>query len=233
MKACGAKTRGGTPCKRAAMPNGRCRLHGGASLSGTASATFIHGRYSNSLPARLATRYAEAQSDDNLLALREEIALTDARLADVLSRVDRGDSTALWKQTLAEFQEVASANALGLPQGTPLRVLRKTIESGMADWAAWDEVAKLLEQRRRLVESERKRLVEMQQMITSERAMVLIARIAGIIQLYVTDPTTLAAISAELGKLIDSAPPGDPEPEQPAASGATIENTVPAAAGVD
>lgn len=28
---CGAKTRAGTPCQRAPMPNGRCYLHGGAS----------------------------------------------------------------------------------------------------------------------------------------------------------------------------------------------------------
>jgi hypothetical protein len=28
---CGAKTRSGSPCRSAAMPNGRCRMHGGAS----------------------------------------------------------------------------------------------------------------------------------------------------------------------------------------------------------
>lgn len=28
---CGAKTRAGTPCKNRAMPNGRCRMHGGKS----------------------------------------------------------------------------------------------------------------------------------------------------------------------------------------------------------
>jgi hypothetical protein len=28
---CGARTRAGTPCKAAAMPNGRCRMHGGPS----------------------------------------------------------------------------------------------------------------------------------------------------------------------------------------------------------
>lgn len=28
---CGAKTRAGTPCRAAAMKNGRCRLHGGKS----------------------------------------------------------------------------------------------------------------------------------------------------------------------------------------------------------
>lgn len=28
---CGAKTRAGTPCQSPAMPNGRCRMHGGKS----------------------------------------------------------------------------------------------------------------------------------------------------------------------------------------------------------
>lgn len=28
-KACGARTRGGHPCKSASMGNGRCRMHGG------------------------------------------------------------------------------------------------------------------------------------------------------------------------------------------------------------
>jgi hypothetical protein len=37
---CGAKTRVGGTCKQPAMTNGRCRLHGGKSLSGKQ-----HGRY--------------------------------------------------------------------------------------------------------------------------------------------------------------------------------------------
>ena len=28
---CGARTRGGSPCQGPVMPNGRCRMHGGAS----------------------------------------------------------------------------------------------------------------------------------------------------------------------------------------------------------
>jgi hypothetical protein len=42
MKECGAKTRAGTPCKRPAMVNGRCRLHGGLT-------PIKHGRYSKVL----------------------------------------------------------------------------------------------------------------------------------------------------------------------------------------
>ncbi len=52
--ACGAKTRAGSPCKNAGMPNGRCRLHGGKSTGpktvagrrACARARTKHGRYS-------------------------------------------------------------------------------------------------------------------------------------------------------------------------------------------
>lgn len=44
---CGAKTRRGTPCQSPAMPNGRCRMHGGTSTGapkGNQNA-LKHGRY--------------------------------------------------------------------------------------------------------------------------------------------------------------------------------------------
>ena len=47
---CGAKTRKGSPCCAPAMPNGRCRMHGGASPGapkGPANGMYRHGRYTN------------------------------------------------------------------------------------------------------------------------------------------------------------------------------------------
>jgi uncharacterized protein YjcR len=44
---CGARTRNGSPCRSAAMPNGRCRMHGGMSPGapkGNKNA-FKHGHY--------------------------------------------------------------------------------------------------------------------------------------------------------------------------------------------
>jgi hypothetical protein len=44
---CGARTRNGSPCQSPAMPNGRCRMHGGPSPGapkGNRNA-FKHGRY--------------------------------------------------------------------------------------------------------------------------------------------------------------------------------------------
>jgi hypothetical protein len=40
---CGARTRVGGSCRQPAMKNGRCRLHGGKSLSGQAHGRYRHG----------------------------------------------------------------------------------------------------------------------------------------------------------------------------------------------
>jgi hypothetical protein len=45
---CGAKTRGGSPCRSPAMSNGRCRMHGGASPgapTGKANGNYRHGDF--------------------------------------------------------------------------------------------------------------------------------------------------------------------------------------------
>jgi hypothetical protein len=62
---CGARTRSGAPCKSAAMRNGRCRMHGGAStgprtpegLARSKRAAWKHGGCS--AEARSARRHAK------------------------------------------------------------------------------------------------------------------------------------------------------------------------------
>lgn len=47
---CGAKTRSSGPCKSPAMPNGRCRMHGGKSTGAPCGADhgqYKHGKYTN------------------------------------------------------------------------------------------------------------------------------------------------------------------------------------------
>lgn len=58
--ACGARTRKGGTCKNRVVRFGRCRMHGGASLSGHSHPRFKHGRYSEcTLEGRL--RRAEVE----------------------------------------------------------------------------------------------------------------------------------------------------------------------------
>ena len=51
---CGAKTRAGGRCKNAPIGStGRCRMHGGKSLSGIAHPNYKHGKYSKVFLARM------------------------------------------------------------------------------------------------------------------------------------------------------------------------------------
>lgn len=199
---CQAKAKStGEQCKRRAVSGKRvCTVHGGLTPSGVASPNFKHGRYSRHLPSRLTSRYQESLTDENLLELREEIALTDARLSDLLARVDTGEAGRKW-QRLRELK----AKAATAPNKTKRQAYYAEIFALIddeSDYAAWDEVNRLIAQRRRLAESERKRIMDAQQYLTAQQAMTLIAAMLSIIKEHVSDRDTLRAISRGVDALI-------------------------------
>lgn len=198
---CGAKTRSGEPCRNPAMlSSNRCRMHGGKSLTGAAVPAFRHGRHSKYLPARLTERYEEALSDPELIGLRDDLALMDARLADLLERVDTGESGTIWarlQEAMRDFQRESDP----IRQQFLMMAMSQMILDGARDVEAWMEIHVILEQRRKTAESERKRLMDMQQMVTSERVMLLIVAIIDIVRRYVKDPRTLSAIGRDIHEL--------------------------------
>lgn len=168
-------------CRQAVVPGKKvCHYHGGKTPGGIASPHYKTGRYSKYLPSRMRARYEEAKADPDLLELRSEIALTDARISELVGRVDSGESGALWGQLSELTDKADTARIRGDTAGLAavLNILFDAIRGGVQDWATWAEVFGLLEVRRRLVESERKRLVEMHQMVQVERAMVLVDQLA-------------------------------------------------------
>lgn len=199
---CGAKTKKG-PCPNPAMANGRCRKHGGLTPKGIASPHWKGKGYSQYLPERMRENYSAAINDPALLELRNSIGLADARLVDLLSRVDTGESGTLWRKAKAAYYDLLEAF-----KGEDAKEINKALNSlsvclqrGVDDYAAWDEVNKAIDQRRRLVESERKRLVEMKQTITAEQAMLLVTALLTTIHEHVKDRTTLAAIQQQFNRL--------------------------------
>lgn len=169
---CGAKTRSGEPCKGWAMENGRCRMHGGGNPKGFAHPNTVTGRYSKHLPTRAIAEFQQALHDPELLSLRNDIALIDVRLNELVREVGTDE--------------------------TP-------------DKTTWSEIRYVIQDRRALVESERRRLIDMQQMITGQDAMLLVARLVDIISRHVTDPLARRAIAGELDSLMLRANPGRPD----------------------
>src|ERR1044072_3745310 len=87
---CGAKTRRGTPCRSAAMPNGRCRMHGGCSTGAKTpegierirAARTKHGRYS---AASIARRRAARQAIRTIRELLRSDTATEDEVLDALA----------------------------------------------------------------------------------------------------------------------------------------------------
>lgn len=203
---CEAKSKQtGEQCKRSTEPGKRvCSIHGGKSLGGIASPQMRHGRYSKYLPSRLSGQYEAAKSDPALLELREDIALIDSRLSDLLQRVETGESGQVWKELGEAYRDLQDAMHAKntVKTGEALQLIYALIVRGNDDYRAWTEIHEVIEQRRRLVESERKRIVESNSMISAENAMLMISALVDIIRRNINDKTILAKISSEVNLLV-------------------------------
>lgn len=213
MARCTAKSKTtGKRCRQHPKPGFTvCHYHGGGTPVGIATPQFKNGAQSrhHPLPARMRETYEAGLKDQNLVELRADLALLDARMADVLKRVDTGESGAIW-QALKEAQaEADEANRAEdhIALGAALRSIRELIVRGHGDWAAWGEVRSILEQRRKLSESERKREVEAKQVISSERAMALITAVIDSVERNVTDRKVLTRISHDVSAILNAPEP--------------------------
>jgi hypothetical protein len=178
-------------------------MHGGTSALGPGHPSFRTGRYSRFLPSRLFAAYQDAAQDPELMSLRRDIALIDARMIDILTRVDTGEAGQLWREAQAAMAKFRLEQAKGNIDAMQLALAQvdRLISTGAADYAAWHEVAELIEQRRKLCESEARRLRDAHDMMTSEQAMTLLATVVDVIKKHVADRQALNAIALELQAL--------------------------------
>jgi cell pole-organizing protein PopZ len=181
-----------------------------------ASGTFKTGKYSRVLPRRMSAAYEASQNDETLLALTNEIHLLDARLADLLAKVDSGESGTVWQRLTAanaELNRARTANDNDQIVAT-IREIQGLISRGSHDSAAWAAVERVVQQRRRLVESERKRAVELGTVMTSQQAMMAFSRLFQVIKANVHDRAVLQLITNvfyELDAESRGAPASNPE----------------------
>jgi hypothetical protein len=197
-------------CRRHAM-KGRtvCANHGGKSLVGVDSPTFKHGRYSKHLPDQLATRYQEALNDANLICLDDEIALVDSRIGRQLDLLEKtGVNEAMFIRLKLLYSRFQTHTNSGQHRYAirAINELGALLDQGADATIAWGEINELIEQRRRLVETERKRLLDEDQMITIDRLMVLVGALVDIIRRNVASREERAAVSNEIRLLVERGP---------------------------
>lgn len=160
---CGAKTRGGGKCQRPGTgAGGRCRLHGGATPNGAALPQFTHGRRSKYLLHGTGDKYREALADRELMRIRQDVALVEALIGDL--------TTKLGKRGATEKQE--------------------------------GRLLALVEQRRRLIGEEARRLVQLQQTVTLAQFMATMKAVAEVVREFVTDDAARRRVQQRLEQLL-------------------------------
>ena len=134
------------------------------------------------MPAQLSERYLEALNDPDLMALRDSCALIDARLIELLGKVNSAPGAGLWPQARETFEKLKVA--LYEKDADALRAsvikLDDIMSKGNEDKDVWEEIYSVVDQRRRLVETERRYLITAQQVVTVTEFMTMIGSISAL-----------------------------------------------------
>jgi hypothetical protein len=204
---CGAHSRRtGKPCKNFPIHGRtRCKFHGGKSPIGIAHKNFKHGKICKYLPDRLVHNFKEACNDPNLLELRSELGLVDSRVLELIEGLDKQGNAQHFKELQSAFNQLLEIRASGGDEDlieSALDRMGASILAGVHNHAVWEDVGVQIDRRQRLTESERKRLSDTHQMISSERLMTLLAAILKIIMDHVQDYSVRQVIRHELLQLL-------------------------------
>ena len=183
---CGAKLRGkDQTCRKFPMKGkGRCRLHGGKSISGTATINWKDGRYSKCLPTDLLERYKAHRRDRKSNDLNDEIALITTHICDLLKQTqgkEGNDAFPKMKKLVPQLNaaiEQGEVDCIRELWGT----MNSAIDDGLQRSAAWNTILDRIEARRKLVDTQRKYEIDMGRMLPVAQAMQFMATLGTIVR---------------------------------------------------
>lgn len=220
LKRCGAQLRNkpGQFCTQWALTGStRCKFHGGKNPVGAAHPSFKTGRYSKLFKGHRAERFEAAMNDPDKLSMANELAAMDVLIEESMGRLDDPESRTTFADLKAIMGDLRRAEQAKDPSGMAKHLTRlgEAIDTGAKAYGARDEVIRLFEKRMKLVESERKRLIELRQMMSVDEINAQTILIVDVIRRHVKDRETQGAIAREIaviaGQTVAYAPgPGHP-----------------------
>lgn len=161
---CSAHRKDGGDCRAPAMANGKCAVHGGKTPGGVASVHWRHGRHSKHLGPVLGPLVAEAMADPDRHSMEQELALIDARLAQLLASIEGKDGPSAWGRLAEELDRFHAASrdpskTAGARMSQAMSAIDHLVSEGLGETAAWSQILEVIDRRRVLVESEEKRAI--------------------------------------------------------------------------
>lgn len=217
---CFSKKADGSRCMSVIrFANGRCKMHGGtlATKNIMASGSFRKKLYEGKLPKDLGLILADAVEDPEAHSLKEELAVNTVQISKLLGAIGRHKDEAdeaTWKevQKLAEEAEkllfddgVQSIFALG-GEGHKVSKLANTLEklvlrirAGADESKLFKEINEATEYRRRLVETDMKRVQMARNMIPAAEALQMFKNIVSLVKtIFYKDTEGLRTLAQKL-----------------------------------
>lgn len=195
------------PCRaKPAGPSGRCKFHGGMSPVGQAHPSTKHGRYSRYLPTKLAALYMEAEADPELLSLKGDVSLLEARIKLLCERLNTGEAGLLWPELRKLYAKARAAIQANDPQALDdhLHALGEVIDKGATQEEVWAEIQDTLEGKSRITAKENLRMKDLQQYMTMQQAMTLMGFLVDCVVRHVDDRQIVRRIHDDFGKVLSS-----------------------------
>lgn len=174
-------------------------MHGGPNgkRSGPAHHNWKGGVTSQYWPKRLRADFDRSINNPQRLELGEAIGGIDARFAELV-RALGGENTDVGFVDLAKkWREMERTQLAGQTDqsGQLYAEIKRGVNAAARVESTWRELYRVMEQRRRLVESERKRLVEQAEVITMGQAVQLFTNLQQAVLDNVTDKAALGRIA--------------------------------------
>jgi len=194
------------PCGNPPLKNRNvCFFHGGRTPTGPASRFWKHGAYSQHLPTRYLHAFELSLRDPELTSMKYQLALLDARETELIKRLDTSESGAAWvmvKELAVELKNALDGGHKNLLASTTVALLN-AMDVGISDNAQWAELYAIMELRRKISETERKREEGLKAHMTLDEMTKVASFIAGLMRRYVPDQKALRHASLELSEFFN------------------------------
>jgi hypothetical protein len=203
---CGAKTRRGTPCQARPCPNGRCRVHGGATPAGVASPHFKHGRRSKYFPKDLRAKFNDAYADHEYASLRNDLSMLEVKVCELLGRLDK-DSPVPWsavKEAVSGIRKAETDEQMEESVSLLERLTDQGNAAAISQEKTWRQLRELAQERVRAAVAENKRMHDLNVFVTVEQMSLLFRSYLSVLREEIQDKVLLRRVHQ---KVINLLPP--------------------------
>jgi hypothetical protein len=198
--------------------NGRCKKHGGKVPKGPQHHSFRTGEWSKWMPKTSAQDLLNAVQDPEYLSLRDDMAMNAVEVLNLTKQFEQGTDQKTWAQIdkiateleILLFSEGVTAflTAMGgegsdlTKMGGLMEQLVRLIKQGRDEQRIFREIGEATERRRKLVETETKRMMMEKNNMPADQVLHLFSSFVNVVKkIWAHDAHNLRAFAAELDSL--------------------------------